>query len=43
MKEFDGDAEFISHPTEKFPVTYKLIFHNTGIETIDLSDLLNSK
>ncbi len=36
MEEFDGDAEFISRPQEVFPVTYKLIFHNTGIETINL-------
>ncbi len=43
MQEFDGDAEFISRPTEKFPVTYKLIFHNTGIETFNLSDLLETE
>lgn len=36
MKEFDGDAEFISQPENEFPVTYKLIFHNTGIVQIDL-------
>jgi signal transduction histidine kinase len=37
MQEFDGDAEFISQPEAEFPVKYKLIFHNTGIETIDLN------
>ena len=36
MREFEGDAEFISQPNDAFPVTYKLIFHNTGIVSIDL-------
>jgi hypothetical protein len=35
MQEFDGDAEFISQPDDKFSVIYKLIFHNTGIIHID--------
>ena len=35
MQEFDGDAEFISQPDNPFPVTYRLIFHNTGVTFID--------
>ena len=35
MQEFDGDAEFISQPESTFPVTYKLIFHNTGVVHFD--------
>ena len=29
MREFDGDVEIISSPSEAFSVTYRLIFHNT--------------
>ncbi len=36
MQEFEGDAEFISEPDKEFPVKYKLVFHNTGIETINV-------
>lgn len=36
MQEFDGDAEFVSMPEAEFPVKYKLYFHNTGIETLNL-------
>jgi hypothetical protein len=36
MREFDGDAEFVSAPDDAFPVKYKLVFHNTGIENINL-------
>ncbi len=36
MNEFGDDAEFISTPDDKFTVTYKLIFHNTNIVTIEL-------
>lgn len=43
MQEFDGDAEFISRPSEDFSVTYKLIFHNIGIEEIDIFDELNKE
>ncbi|MBE6339578.1 MAG: hypothetical protein E7069_02410 [Bacteroidales bacterium] len=39
MREFGGDAEFISDPESEFPVTYKLIFYNTGIT--DFTELLN--
>lgn len=31
MNEFDGDAELISSPDEEFTVTYRLVFHNTGL------------
>ena len=31
MQEFDGDAKFISNPTDEFPVTYKLIFRKNNI------------
>ena len=43
MQEFDGNAVFISQPESDFPVTYKLIFHNTGIETINLSDIFENE
>ena len=36
MNEFGDDAEFISTPDDKFKVTYKLIFHNTNIVTVEL-------
>ncbi len=36
MKEFDGDAEFISRPEDRFPVVYRLVFHNTNIQSIDI-------
>lgn len=36
MQEFDGDAEFISQPEADFPVKYRLLFHNTGIEIFNL-------
>lgn len=36
MREFGGDAEFVSDPDSEYPVTYKLIFHNTNIKTFDL-------
>ena len=29
MREFHGEAEFISTPQENFPVTYKLTFKET--------------
>ena len=35
MQEFEGDAEFVSQPNNTFPVTYRLIFHNTGVVSID--------
>ncbi len=31
MREFEGDAEFITNSDSDFPVAYKLIFHNTGV------------
>lgn len=31
MNEFDGDAELISSPDKEFTVTYRLVFHNTGL------------
>lgn len=31
MREFGADAEFISTPTNDFPVEYKLIFRNTNL------------
>ena len=34
MREFGGDAEFISDPNSEYPVTYKLIFHNTNIISV---------
>ena len=43
MQEFDGNAVFISQPESDYPVTYKLIFHNTGIETINLSDIFENE
>ena len=36
MNEFGDDAEFISTPGDEFTVTYKLIFHNTNIVTVEL-------
>lgn len=36
MNEFGDDAEFISTPDDEFTVTYKLIFHNTNIITVEL-------
>ena len=36
MREFGGDAEFVSNPDSEYPVTYRLIFHNTNIKTLDL-------
>ena len=32
MREFGGDARFISTPNQAFTVAYELIFHNTNIE-----------
>jgi hypothetical protein len=31
MREFGGDATFVSNPASDFPVAYKLIFHKTNI------------
>lgn len=31
MQEFDGDAKFISNPSDEFSVTYKLIFRKNDI------------
>ena len=31
MREFGGEAQFISNPASDFPVAYKLIFHKTDI------------
>lgn len=31
MREFGGDVQLVSSPLEKFPVTYRLIFHNTNV------------
>ena len=36
MHEFGGDAEFISDTESDFPVSYKLTFYNTNIESIEL-------
>ncbi|MBQ6578119.1 MAG: restriction endonuclease subunit S [Bacteroidales bacterium] len=36
MREFGGDAEFVSDPDSEYPVTYKLIFHNTNIKSLEL-------
>jgi signal transduction histidine kinase len=36
MREFGGDAEFISDPESDFPVSYKLTFYNTNFESIEL-------
>lgn len=29
IQQFDGEVEFLSNPSEEFPVCYKLVFHNT--------------
>lgn len=34
MREFGGDAEFISDPESDYPVSYKLTFFNTNINTV---------
>ena len=36
MREFGGDAELVSDPDSEYPVTYKLIFHNTNIKSLEL-------
>ena len=36
MREFGGDAEFISDPESDFPVSYKLSFFNTNFKGIVL-------
>lgn len=36
MREFGGDAEFISEPDSEFPVSYKLTFYNTNLESVEL-------
>ncbi len=36
MREFGGDAEFISDTESEFPVSYKLTFYNTNFESIEL-------
>lgn len=36
MREFGGDAEFISNIESDFPVSYKLTFYNTNTESIEL-------
>ena len=36
MQEFGGDAEIISEPESDFPVSYKLTFFNTNIESVIL-------
>lgn len=37
MREFGGDVIFVANPDSEFPITYKLIFHNTNIvDSIDL-------
>ena len=38
MREFDGDAEFVSEPEKEFPVMYKLYFHSTKLELINLEE-----
>ncbi len=36
MREFGGNAEFISDTESDFPVSYKLIFYNTNFESVEL-------
>lgn len=36
MREFGGDAEFISEPGSDYPITYRLVFHNTNIKSFEL-------
>lgn len=36
MREFGGDAKFISDPDSDFPVSYELTFFNTNFESIQL-------
>lgn len=36
MREFGGDAKFVSEPDSEFPVSYKLTFYNTNIESVEL-------
>ena len=36
MREFGGDAEFISDTESDFPVSYKLTFYNSNFESIEL-------
>lgn len=36
MREFGGDAKFVSEPDSEFPVSYKLIFYNTNFENVEL-------
>ena len=36
MREFGGDAKFVSEPDSEYPVSYKLIFYNTNIEGVEL-------
>lgn len=36
MREFGGDARVLSEPEKEFPVSYKLIFFNTNLESVEL-------
>lgn len=36
MREFGGDAEFMSFPGEEFSVAYKLTFNDTNIVTVEV-------
>lgn len=36
MREFGGDAKFVSEPDSEFPVSYKLTFYNTNLESVEL-------
>lgn len=36
MQQFGGDAEFISQPEAKFPITYKLSFFYTNFQNVKL-------
>lgn len=36
MREFGGDAKVLSEPEKEFPVSYKLIFFNTNLESVEL-------
>lgn len=36
MREFGGDAKFVSEPDSEYPVSYKLTFYNTNIESVEL-------
>lgn len=36
MREFGGDAKFVSEPDSEYPVSYKLTFYNTNLESVEL-------